>query len=338
MPSEATFSSEYWRGKHVLITGATGFVGSWLAVRLLEAQAYVVALVRDWDPRSELIQTDAISQLHVVSGELEGYLCVERAINEHEVDTVFHLGAQAIVGVANRSPLSTFETNIRGTYHLLEACRVHHKLVKRVVVASSDKAYGDSEILPYVETMAPQGRHPYDVSKSCADLLAQAYYHTYGLPVGIARCGNIYGGGDLNWSRIVPGTIRSLLAGKAPVIRSDGLFVRDYVYVEDIAQAYLDLGKALDEEDVHGEAFNFSSETPQSVLEIVAAIQEQIGAENLEPVVLNEASAEIRDQYLSASKAHGQLGWKTRYTQQEALKRTIEWYRAFFARVQDERA
>jgi CDP-glucose 4,6-dehydratase len=329
MPAKKGLTEKYWQEKHVLITGATGFVGTWLAEILTKSGAYVVVLIRDWDPRSDLIRSGIVKELHVVSGILEDYACLERALNEHEVDTVFHLGAQAIVGVANRSPLSTFEANIRGTYNLLEACRVHTKTVKRVIVASSDKAYGDSEVLPYVEAMAPQGRHPYDVSKSCADLLAQAYYHTYRLPVGIARCGNIYGGGDLNWSRIVPGTIRSLIERHPPIIRSDGHFVRDYVYVEDIARAYMDLAQALDREEVHGEAFNFSSEKPLSVLEIVAAIQELMGHRDLEPVILNEATAEIRDQYLSAARARDVLGWKARYTLEEGLAETIQWYRAF---------
>jgi len=329
MPSERSKREDYWQEKHVLITGATGFVGSWLADILTKSGAYVVALIRDWDPQSDLIRSGIVKELHVVNGILEDYSCLERALNEHEVDTVFHIGAQAIVGVANRSPLSTFEANIRGTYNLLEACRVHAKTVKRVIVASSDKAYGDSEVLPYVEAMAPQGRHPYDVSKSCADLLAQAYYHTYRLPVGIARCGNIYGGGDLNWSRIVPGTIRSLLGNHRPIVRSDGKFTRDYVYVEDIARAYMLLAQALDEEGVHGEAFNFSAEKPYSVLEVVDALRELMNQRDLEPVVLSQANAEIRDQYLSADKARARLGWQASLSLKDGLKRTIEWYRAF---------
>jgi CDP-glucose 4,6-dehydratase len=319
----------YWHSKRILVTGATGIVGTWLVEALLETGAHLVALVHDWDPQSPSIRKGTIRQVAVVTGALEDYRTLERAINEHEIDTVFHLGAQPIVGVANRSPLPTFEANIRGSYNLLEACRVHKDLVKRVVIASSDKAYGESEVLPYTEDMPLAGRHPYDVSKSCVDLLAQAYWHTYELPVAIARCGNIYGGGDLNWSRIVPGTIRSLIEGRRPVVRSDGKFTRDYVYVEDIARAYMLLAQALDDASVHGEAFNFSAEKPYTVLEVVDALRELMNRRDLEPVVLGQVSAEIRDQYLSAGKARARLGWQASLSLKDGLKKTIDWYRAF---------
>lgn len=319
----------YWRDKRIFITGATGIVGSWLIEALVKQDAYIVALVHDWDPQSDLIRTGLINQLHAVTGALEDYATLERAINEHEVDTVFHLGAQPIVTVANRSPLPTFEANIRGSYNLLEACRVHKDMVKRVVIASSDKAYGDSDVLPYTEDMPPLGRHPYDVSKSCTDLLAQAYWHTYQLPVGIARCGNIYGGRDLNWSRIVPGTIRSIIENKAPIIRSDGTYIRDYIYVKDAVQGYIDLAQAVDRPEIRGEAFNFSSESHVSVLEIVNTIRRLMGREDLEPVILDEVRAEIKDQYLSSAKARKLLKWEAKYTLNEGLKETIEWYRKF---------
>lgn len=325
----------YWRDKRVFITGATGFVGSWLMKALVERDAYMVVLVHDWDPQSDLIRTGLINRSHVVNGALENYATLERAINEHEVNTVFHLGAQAIVTIANRSPLSTFEANIRGTYNLLEACRVHKDMVKRVVVASSDKAYGDSDVLPYTEDMPPLGHHPYDVSKSCTDLLAQAYWHTYQLPVGIARCGNIYGGGDLNWSRIVSGTIRSILENQAPVIRSDGTFVRDYIYVEDAVEAYINLAQALAQPQIHGEAFNFSSESHVSVIEIVNTIRRLMGREDLNPVILNGVRAEIKDQYLSSAKARKLLGWEARYTLEEGLRKTIQWYKKFFSEIRE---
>lgn len=321
--------SSYWDDKHVFITGAAGFVGSWLTRALVGQGSYVVALIHDWDPRSELIRSGTINKVHVVNGALEDYATLERAINEHEVDTVFHLGAQAIVTVANRSPLPTFEANVRGTYNLLEACRVHKDMVKRVVIASSDKAYGDSDVLPYTEDMPPLGRHPYDVSKSCTDLLAQAYWHTYQLPVGIARCGNIYGGGDLNWSRIVPGTIRSIIEDQAPIIRSDGTFIRDYIYIEDVVKAYIDLAQALDRSEIHGEAFNFSPESHLSVLEIVNTIRLLMGREDLEPVILNEVKAEIKNQYLSSGKARKLLAWEPRYSLEEGLRKTTAWYQEF---------
>lgn len=318
-----------WKNKRALVTGATGLVGSWLVPELLSRGAYVVTLVRDFDPQSELIRRGYIKATSVVNGSLEDYGSLERAINEHEIEVVFHLGAQTIVTVANRSPLPTFEANIRGSYHLLEACQVHNDLVKAVVVASSDKAYGDSKALPYTEETPLLGRHPYDVSKSCVDLLASAYYHTYSTPVGVARCGNIYGGGDLNWSRIIPGTIRSLLQGERPVIRSDGQFVRDYVYVKDVVGAYLGLAEGILEGKARGEAFNFSPQRPYRVVEIVAAIRRLMHREELEPIILNKASGEIRDQILDATKARNLLGWQAGYSLKEGLKETIAWYQKF---------
>jgi CDP-glucose 4,6-dehydratase len=266
----------------------------------------------------------------VVNGALEDYAAVERAINEHEIETVFHLGAQTIVGTALRNPFPTFEANIRGTYNLLDACRVHPELVKRIVVASSDKAYGDTELLPYTEEMPPIGRHPYDVSKSCADLLARAYHETYRLPVAVTRCGNIYGGGDLNWSRIVPGTIRSLYQGDRPIIRSDGKFVRDYLYVQDAVQAYLRTAEELDQPVVRGEALNFAPDQPRTVIEVVETLCRLMKRDDLQPVILNQAKGEIRDQYLSSEKARRLLGWTCSYTFEQGLSETIDWYVRFF--------
>jgi CDP-glucose 4,6-dehydratase len=305
-------------------------VGSWLTKALVEQGAYVAVLIRDADPQSQLFRSGTINRVNVVNGSLEDYPTLERAINEHELDTVFHLGAQTIVGTALRSPLPTFEANIRGTYNLLEAARQMHPLVKQVVVASSDKAYGDSEELPYTEDMPLRGEHPYDVSKSCTDLLAHAYAKTYGLPVVIARCGNIYGGGDLNWSRIVPGTIRSLYRGEPPIIRSNGLFVRDYVYVKDIVTAYLLLGQELVPKALSGEAFNFSPESRVTVLEIVHAVAEATESK-LVPVVLDQVKAEIKDQFLSAEKAKTVLGWQPEYSLRAGLFETVNWYRTYLA-------
>lgn len=323
----------FWKGRRILVTGATGIIGSWLVKELLARGAYVVALVLDADPQSELYRSEDIRRIGVVNGALEDFWALERAINEHETDTVFHLGAQTIVGTAHRFPLPTFESNVRGTYNLLEACRIHSRLVQRVVIASSDKAYGEQPVLPYSEEMNLNGRHPYEVSKTCADLIAQAYHHTYGLPVAIARCGNVYGGGDLNWSRIVPGTIRALLHGEQPVIRSDGTYVRDYAYVKDVALAYLRLAERVDHESVKGGAFNFSSESPVTVLQLVGRIQELMGCTHLSPVIRNEARGEIRQQYLSAAKARALLGWRAMFTLEEGLRETIDWYRGFFAGV-----
>jgi CDP-glucose 4,6-dehydratase len=318
-----------WSESRALVTGATGIVGSWLVKSLLEKGAFVATLIRDWNPQSELIRSGDVKRTTVVSGELENYQALERAISENEIDTVFHLGAQPLVGIALRSPMPTFEANIRGSYHVLEACRIHKNLVKRIVVASSDKAYGDVDILPYTEEMPPLGRFPYDVSKSCTDLLARSYSRTYDLPVTIARCGNIYGGGDLNWSRIVPGTIRSLLKQESPIIRSDGKFTRDYIFVLDVVQAYLLLALHSQEGEVRGEAFNFSGERPWTVLEICQSIRKLMGCDHVAPIILNQANAEIRDQYLDSSKAKRILKWAPLYSLEKGLAETISWYKVF---------
>jgi CDP-glucose 4,6-dehydratase len=323
-------SSSFWAGKRVLVTGATGVVGSWVVKDLVERSAEVVALVLDANPQSELYRSGLIKRLNVVNGCLENFTVLQRAIVGYETDTVIHLGAQAIVEVAYRSPLSTYETNIRGTWNLLEACRLHRDLVKRVVIASSDKAYGEHEQLPYTEEMPLQGRQPYEVSKSCADLIARSYSHAYGLPVAVARCGNIYGGGDLNWTRIVPGTIRSLYQGKSPLIRSDGQYIRDYIYVKDVSCAYLALAEHMDFPEVRGGGFNFSPEAGLTVLEIVDRIRKIMKCEHIKPTVLNEAKGEIRNQYLSSARAKRVLGWKPAYTLEEGLRETIDWYVKFF--------
>lgn len=318
-----------WAGASVFVTGATGIVGSWLCIELLDLGAHVVALVKDADPQSELIRSGNIARLTVVNGNLEDYRTIERAVNEHEIQTVFHLGAQAIVGAALRSPLPTFETNIRGTYNLLEACRVHADRVQSVVIASSDKAYGDQDTLPYTEDSPLVGRHPYDVSKSCADLIAQAYHRTYGLPVGIARCGNIYGGGDLNWSRLVPTTVRAYFEGRSPVIRSDGSLVRDYIYVKDAVSGYIRLAEGLEYDHIKGEAFNFGNEAPVTVLELVSEVQELMESQHLETEILGVAEGEIHSQYLSTAKAREILNWSPSNDLRTGLVETIAWYRDF---------
>jgi CDP-glucose 4,6-dehydratase len=322
--------ADFWSGRQVLVTGATGIVGSWLTKDLLDLGAHVVALVLDADPQTELYRSGAIRRVNVVQGQLEDFTAVERAVVAHEVDTVFHLGAQAIVSVAHRSPLATFETNVRGSWNVLEAARLHPDLVNAVVVASSDKAYGEHEALPYTEDMPLQGKYPYEVSKSCADLITQSYYHTYGLPVGVARCGNIYGGGDLNWSRIVPGTIRSLLRGESPILRSDGNYIRDYIYVKDVSSAYLRLAEGLAAPEIHGQSFNFSPETQVTVLEIVNLIRRLARCEHIQPTILNTAKGEIRNQYLSSTKAEGMLHWKPAYDLERGLAETLKWYQDFF--------
>lgn len=326
--------NSFWQDRPTFVTGATGLVGGWLVRRLLNLGADIVCLVRDWVPQSELVRTRLIEQVKVVRGDVRDHTLLERTLGEYEIDTVIHLAAQTIVGIANRNPVSTFETNIGGTWTLLEACRRSPK-VKRIVLASSDKAYGDQKMLPYDEEMPLQGRHPYDVSKSCADLIAQAYATTYNLPVAITRCGNFYGGGDLNWNRIVPGTIRSVLRGQRPIIRSDGKYVRDYFYVEDGAAAYILLAERLEDSNLYGHAFNFSNEIQITVLELVERILTLMGS-NLEPDVRNEVTNEIRHQYLSAAKARQVLGWQPLFTLDEGLKRTIEWYKKFLCNSKKE--
>ena len=314
----------FWRDRAVFVTGATGLLGSWITEALADRGAQVTCLVRDWIPRSRLMQSSAWNRVNLVRGELEDLELLTRVLNEYEIDTVFHLGAQTIVGTAARSALSTFESNIRGTWNLLEASRTCSRLVKRIIVASSDKAYGAHEHLPYTEDMPLQGRFPYDVSKSCADLLALSYFHTYRLPVAITRCGNLFGGGDLNFNRLVPGTIRSALRGEAPVIRSDGTLVRDYFYVRDAVGAYLQLAKRLPE--LAGEAFNFGNETPVSVLDLVQRILCLMGKSSLDPLILNEANHEIPRQYLDCSKAKRLMGWAPQFGLDDGIRETIGWY------------
>ncbi|MDB1931997.1 MULTISPECIES: GDP-mannose 4,6-dehydratase [Clostridium] len=319
--------STFWNNKNVFITGGTGFLGSYLVKKLVNYGANVTILVRDYIPQSNIYRGEEYKKVNVVHGTLEDYLLIERTLGEYEIDTVFHLAAQAIVGVANRNPLGTFKSNIEGTWNILEAAR-KSPLIKRVIVASSDKAYGDQEKLPYDENMPLQGKHPYDVSKSCADLIAQTYYETYKLPVCITRCGNLYGGGDLNFNRIIPQSIQSILNNKAPVIRSDGSFIRDYFYIEDAVDAYINLAEKVVELNLGGQAFNFSNEIQLTVLELVNKILKIMGS-CMKPIILNQGSNEIIHQYLSAKKARTVLGWSPNYTIDEGLSKTIEWYKDF---------
>lgn len=323
--------ASFWGNRPTFVTGASGLVGSCLVRRLHEAGAEVTCVVRDWIPRSELNQVSLLARTNIVRGDVRDQALMERALGEYEISTVFHLAAQTIVGIANRNPVSTFESNIQGTWSVLEACR-RSPQVQQIIVASSDKAYGDHQRLPYDEAAPLQGKHPYDVSKSCADLIATTYAVTFGLPVAITRCGNFYGPGDLNWNRLIPGTIRSLLNGERPVIRSNGTNIRDYFYVEDGAAAYMLLAERLAEDPaLSGEAFNFSNELQISVLDLVKRISSIMGS-SLEPQVLNEAPHEILHQYLSAEKARRVLGWKPLYDIRAGLEQTVGWYRQFFSK------
>jgi CDP-glucose 4,6-dehydratase len=328
-PARDGGAARFWTDRPTLVTGATGFAGSWLVERLHGLGADLVCLVRDWSPQSNLVRTGLIDKVKRVRGDVCDRALVERVLGEYEVDTVFHLAAQTIVGIANRNPVSTLESNIAGTWSMLEACR-RSPSVKHIVVASSDKAYGDAEGR-YTEDTPLRGMHPYDVSKSCADLIAQAYAATYKLPVTITRCGNFYGGGDLNWNRIVPGTIRSVLRGKPPVIRSNGTPVRDYLYVEDGAAAYIELAEAMaSNPELGGQAFNFSNESEVTVLELTRLILGLMHS-SLEPEIRNQATNEIAYQALNAAKARETLGWKPIFSLERAMGQTIEWYTKFFS-------
>jgi len=321
----------FWNNKSVLVTGATGLVGSWIVADLIDKGARVTALILDNDPNSQLIRSGDYKFISVVNGDLRNYKDVSRAVFTNECTDIFHLGAQTIVGTALQDPISTFESNIQGTWNVMEAARQSNGVVKSVVVASSDKAYGSSDQLPYLENFPLHGDGPYDVSKSCTDLIAQSYGSTYGVPVTIARCGNIYGGGDLNWSRIVPGTIRDLLNNKRPVLRSDGTFVRDYVHVDDVVSAYLRLSEVSQLKNLNGEAFNFSRDEPLSVLDLYREISVTVVGKYVEPDIQNITKLEIKDQHLNSGKAHSVLGWKSSMTLQSGLEKTFNWYKTYLA-------
>lgn len=320
-----------WTNARVFVSGATGLLGSHLTAELVRRGATVVCLVRDWVPDSEAVTAGTLARCRLVRGELEDYEVVLRALNEYEVDTVFHLGAQTIVGTASRSPLSTFESNIKGTWVLLEAARALGKRIERVIVASSDKAYGEHDKLPYTEETPLVGRFPYDVSKSCADLISLSYAASFQLPVAVTRCGNLYGGGDLNFNRLVPGTIRSALLDESPVIRSDGTFVRDYFYVKDAVDAYLALAERMPDTGFVGEAFNFGTETPMSVTAMAQKILEVLGKPHLPLTILNQATNEIPKQYLDCTKARRLMHWEPKYTLEDSLRDTAQWYRGWLA-------
>lgn len=323
---------EKWLNKNVLVTGCTGLLGSWLTEELINLKVNVTGVVRDHVPRSRIYREGLIDKINVIYGSLEDYHMIERALNEYEIEIVFHIAAQTIVPIANKNPLSTFESNIKGTWVLLEACRRNER-VKKIIVASSDKAYGEHKILPYTEEMPLMGRNPYDVSKSCVDLIAQMYFHHYRLSVCITRCGNLFGGGDLNFNRITPGTIRSVFYNESPIIRSDGSYIRDYFYVKDAVKAYIFLAEKMDDSSIVGQAFNFGNDTPMTVLEITNEILSLMNRLDLEPIILNQAKGEILRQYLSSKKAREMLQWKPTFSLRKGLLETIEWYKDYLTHI-----
>ncbi len=324
---------KFWQDRRIFVTGASGLVGGWLVEELLANQADVVILLRDWVPGSKLITSKLLEKATIVRGDLSDPKNLERILAEYEIQSVIHLAAQTIVPIANKNPLSTFESNIAGTWNLLEASR-SIKTIQSIVIASSDKAYGDVSFLPYKEDMPLCAIYPYDVSKACADLISVSYAKTFEMPIAITRCGNFFGGGDLNWNRIIPGTIRAIIRGQAPIIRSDGTLVRDYIYVEDAVSAYMTLTKALSLNKITtGEAFNFSNETRCNVLEITKTIINIFGS-NLEPIIGGHNHGEIQAQYLDSTKARKMLNWIPKYGLEEGLKKTISWYKNYLETIQ----
>jgi CDP-glucose 4,6-dehydratase len=318
----------FWKGRRVFVTGCNGFLGSWLTQALVQRGAQVTGLIHEALPDSHLARSGVQRQIETVPGSVEQSGLLQDAFGSREIECVFHLAAQSQVGQANLDPLPTFESNVRGSWMLLEAARLSPG-VRRVVLASSDKAYGSHPDLPYEEHYPLRGAHPYDVSKSCADLIALAYYQSYALPVTVTRCSNLYGGGDLNWERIVPGTIRSVLDGQSPIIRSDGSPSRDYLFIDDAVEGYLKLAQAMDDAAIHGEAFNFGTAQAVSVLEITRSLLKVMGREDLQPQILDQARGEIDDQTLSPEKAGLRLGWSPTTALDDGLRTTIDWYREF---------
>lgn len=321
--------SKFWDQRNVFVTGASGFLGSYLVEKLVNLGANVIAIIRDNTPYARLYYENINDNIVTVRGDIRNYFLLERILNEYEIDVVFHLAAQTIVPIANKLPISTFESNIKGTWNLLEATR-NSSNVKRIIVASTDKAYGEKAKLPYFETDPLNAKHPYDLSKAVVDMMCQGYADTYKLPVGITRCGNLYGGGDLNFNRIIPQTIRHILFGENPIIRSDGTYLRDYFYVGDAADSYIIFAENLLEKNLVGEAFNFGTEKPISVIDLVNKLISLSGKKYLNAVIENKIKGEIKNQYLSCKKAHDLLQWKPMHTLDEGLELTYHWYEEWF--------
>jgi CDP-glucose 4,6-dehydratase len=319
-------NENFWNDRPVLVTGATGLLGSWLVATLVERGARTVMLVRDRVPDALVFTSGAADSCVQVAGDVRDGQTVERVLAEYEIDAVFHLAARTIVEHAYRDPIGTFRSNVEGTWELLDACR-RSAIAQRIVVASSDKAYGSQAQLPYREDQALAGRHPYDVSKSCTDLIAQAYGASYDLPVVVTRCGNLFGGGDLNYNRLIPGTIRSALLGERPLLRSDGTPLRDWLFVEDADEAYLTVAERASQDGVRGEAFNFATANPMNALDVTRRVLEACGRSDLEPRILASADHEIQDQFLDSAKARAVLGWEPRYGFADGMARTVAWYR-----------
>ncbi|OGZ27136.1 MAG: hypothetical protein A2365_00505 [Candidatus Nealsonbacteria bacterium RIFOXYB1_FULL_40_15] len=318
----------FWKNRNVLVTGGNGFIGGALSSELVEKGANVVVILRDWPRFGTLNLLSIERKVTITPGSVCDLDLVSRVLNEYHIDSVFHLAAQPIVSTANASPLSTLESNIRGSWIVLEACRMHSR-IERIVVASSDKAYGEHKNLPYTEDMPLLGNSPYEASKACADILSRCFSNTYDLPIAVTRCANTYGGGDPNISRVIPATILKILKGEDPVIWNKGTAGRDFIYIKDAVKAYLLLGEALDRKDVRGKAFNFGSANLISIQELIKLISSLMGKEDIKPVLMSNQDVikEIDKQFMSFEKAKKELGWEPEWTIQNGLKETIEWYK-----------
>jgi len=321
-------NKHFWKNKRVLITGYEGFLGSNLIKQLLKYNAKTIGLDIKVNRKDTILTKDDYKKIIIIKGNVANYKLVKGIITKYKIDVIFHLAAEAIVGRSLQNPANTFSSNIKGAWTILEACRKEGN-VELIIIASSDKAYGSHKKLPYMEDTSLVGNHPYDVSKSCADLIAHTYFHTYNLPITITRCGNIYGPGDFNFSRIVPNAIRCALSGRTLFIRSDGKFIRDYIFVEDIVRGYIILAEKIARLNLAGEAFNFSDENPITVVELVKKIY-RLAGKKPNYKILNQAKYEIKQQYLSSQKARKLLGWKAKTNLEEGFKKTIEWYRNWF--------
>lgn len=321
-----------WESRPTLVTGGTGFIGSWIVKKLLDLGAQVVVLdLKSYSPILDSLLAAKKKNLKLIQGDVCNQVLIKQILREYKIKTIFHLAAQAIVGTALKNPRKTLKTNICGTWNVLEACRLL-KEAQQIVVASSDKAYGSHKHLPYAESAPLRGTAPYDVSKSSADLITQMYCKTYHLPICITRCGNTFGGGDLHFSRLIPDAIRSAFYNQTFIIRSDGKYTRDYVYVEDIARGYLLLAELMGPKKLAGQAFNLGINDPRQAIDVVKLILHLMKKDNLRPKILNEAKYEIKKQYLSSEKAKKILGWQPKYSLEEGLKKTIFWYKGFLKR------
>lgn len=320
--------NNFWKNKKILITGYEGFLGSHLTNALLKHGARIWGLDIRTHRKQTILSSKELNKINIIKGSVENYSLIYKIIKKNNIEFIFHLAAQSLVGPALKDPRKTFSTNIRGTWNILESCRNSRK-VKAIIIASSDKAYGIKSKLPYKEDSSLAGCHPYDVSKSCADLLSYTYFHTYGLSVCITRCGNIFGPGDFNFSRIIPDTIKSVIKNKTLLIRSNGKFTRDYIYIDDIVSGYIILAEKLQKLKLSGEAFNFSNEKPISVLELVRIIYKLVNKKQ-NYKILNQVKYEIKHQYLSSQKARRILSWEPQYTLDKGLKITIDWYKDYF--------